>query len=111
MCADEPELYRVLHQLTAQPLRHRVRVTVITSVTWPDLPAPPAATHDQLPALLAWATGLQVGGHTRGHRLTVHCGPTRFTDIHGYGLGLDAIAARVSPRRPDVRLCRHERSS
>ena len=90
VCADEPELDRVLHQLTTEPLCHRVRVTSISGVDWPELPAPPDTRADQLPALLAWATGLQVGGHTRGHRLTVHCGITAFSVVHGYGLGLAA---------------------
>jgi hypothetical protein len=87
-CSDEPELDRVLHQLTNEPLRHRVRVSTITGVDWADLDTPPAAAPNQLPALLAWATGLQVGGHTRRRRLTVHCGSTSFSVVHGHGLGL-----------------------
>jgi hypothetical protein len=93
VCADEPDLDRVLGQLTAEPLRHRVRVTTITGVDWPELLAPPPTADDQLPALLAWATALQVGGHTHRRRLTVRCGTTTFSVVHGHGLGLATTGA------------------
>lgn len=89
-CPDEADLDRALHQLTKGPLRHRTRVTTITGVDWADLMSPPPSPPDQLPALLAWATALQVGGHTHRRRLTVTCGTTRFSVVHGYGLGLAA---------------------
>lgn len=86
-CSNEAELDRALHQLTTDPLRHRVKVSTIAGVDWPHLPAPPDGAPDQLYALLAWATGLQVGGHIRHHRLTVYCGITSFSVVHGHGHG------------------------
>jgi hypothetical protein len=103
VCADEPDLDRVLLQLTVEPLRHRVRVATVTGVSWSDLPAPPVTDPEQLPVLLAWATGLQVGGHTRRRRLTVHCGASTFAVIHGHGLGLVTAAPWiVLQQRPEA---------